>query len=284
MSGKTTRNENFKKQTIVKRKLEKLNKEILELECKINGQKRINLKNFHIKNLKIFGSVSSFVVPYVLVATICIGGVCLFEGGLPFVLDDVTKYKRYSLVYQTDALINSKDYYETDYWFCNKLPDSELKIYSPWELTADNNYSRVVQIYDIDDLETLDLYKAVLNNNVEYIEQNFTDFKEEIEITNMKQEDSDQYVIEATLHFIDKSDTLKVKESQLKNIIITLTELAVSFGFGFSINAFRQKSLKESITNIKNQYKSIPIEPLEEELKQKKDKILNLTRGLKNVK
>lgn len=282
MSSKKTRREKIQKQEIV-RILKELNKEVLELEHKIEDQKTTNIKNLHIKNLKIFGSVCNYITPYILSATISIGVVSYLGGGFPVVLDDMPKYKLYSLVYKTDGVINGQEYYKSDYLFNSKLPDNELKIYSPWELTEDNNYSRIIQIYDIDRLETFKLHEAVLNEDVEYIKKYFTDFKQEIEITNMQPKYNEGYVIDASLHFLDKSDILKEKESYLKNILITLGELIFALSCGVATNGFRQLFIGDKINQIKEKYKTISIEPLEKELKQKKDKILSITRGKKNV-
>ena len=57
MSSKKTRREKIQKQEIV-RILKELNKEVLELEHKIDEQKTTNINNLHIKNLVVFVIIS----------------------------------------------------------------------------------------------------------------------------------------------------------------------------------------------------------------------------------
>lgn len=283
MSSKKTRKEKIKYQKALKereKELKKLRQEALELEYNIKYQKKANIKNFHIKNLKIFGSVCNFVAPFAYVSILTVGTVCLCKGGLPIVIDDITKCKRYSLVYQTDELVDIKEQYETNY-FSNNL-SNELKIYSPWKKTDDDNYSRVIQTYELEELSDDSLYNAVLQQDISYIEENFTDFKEETEITNMKQEISNQYIIEANLNFFDTSDTLIMEESDLKNMLVSFGELVFSLGLGALFAALRKFKLKSSITLIKKEYKIISTKPLEDDLQKTQDKILALTKGGKN--
>lgn len=266
-------------------KLENLKQEALNLKEEINKIKKENTKKICIKNLKIFGNVCNFLCPFVIVAGVSVCSVVAFRGGLPFKKDEITKYKRIALEYQSDGFINSEEHYEINDWLSTTLPKSEVKIYSPWSLTQDGNYSRTIRTYSTDKLINLNLYNAVLSQDIEYFSKNFSNYKEEIEFTNKKQVVNDSYIIKSNLHIIDKDDKLVLEESDIKNYNVTICELLATLGLGMLIAYKRNFRINDEIRYIKSGYKIKPIKLLKEELKMKEKKILSLTKGgKKNVR
>ena len=157
------------------RKLKALKLEAHELELRIEKQKRENFKQFNIRNLKVFANVCNFVAPFVLSAGITVGAFRLFGGGLPFHIDEITKYKVYNLDFQTDGYVIMDEGYRTNGLLDEPLPSNSLVVYTPWE-EQEGEYVRFRREYVIDKLTTLDLYNAVLDEDYNYIFENFKKF------------------------------------------------------------------------------------------------------------
>lgn len=285
------------KKTIQKRqnRIKKRQKQILkfqnlklnakELEKKIAEQKKENFKQLNIRNLKIFKNTCNFLAPFVLTTGITVGAFAALGGGLPFHLDQVVKNKTYSLEYQTNGYAVMNESYRNkfeDMWSDEEIPESELIIYTPWEL-KDGQYIRYKLEYNIDKLNTLDLYNAVLNEDYQYIEKNLKEYKEEIQISNKIEEfEENTYFFDANLYFEDKSDSIKYNETYLKNIIITIVELIVGIGSGAFIAWIRDFNYRYQLSSAINGYKRgiKDIRPMEEELKNTNQKILSLSKRL----
>lgn len=261
------------------KELKELKQKKFELEREIDEQKRKNTKNKYIKNVKIFGSICNFITPFVIATSIYTGFIKVIGGGFPFVKDDFSKYKKYSLEYQTDGTINMEENYVYSWWFSKSLPSNKLKIYFPWTQDEDGNYSRVIETYSVGKLDTNDLYHAVLAQNINYITENYPNPKKETETTNQNQEQDNLHIIEASLYRMDKSDILEVEETNSDNNIITAINLVAGLGTGAYIAHKREFKLKNATKEIKENYKQVPIEPLQEELNQTRNKILSLTKG-----
>ena len=111
----------------------------------------------------------------------------MFGGGLPFHTDETIKYKAYSLDYQTSGYVTMDESYRTNRWFDDSLPSNELIVYTPWEY-KDNQYTRYKREYDISEINTLDLFDAVLEEDYAYITENIKEYKEEIQVANSIEE------------------------------------------------------------------------------------------------
>lgn len=268
-----------KQKNLRNQKIEKLKQQAKELKQKIKKQTIDNIKNICIKNLKYVGSILNFLAPFVLSACITFGVFKLFGGGNPVVKDDITKYKKYSLSYQTNGNIEAYENYEENYWYSTELPENMLMLYYPWTLNDNGTYSRIIREYNVDNLQTTDLYKAILAQDVDYIINTFGNYKESQETSNHLYDNNDGYVVEANINIFDKGDFIKYSESDLKNILITISEIVIALGSAGIITKKRNFKLGSSIRRINNRYIITPISPLKQELKATKKKILTLEKG-----
>ena len=282
MSNRKTRKQ---KQQLEQRKsrikeLQDLKEKKLQLEKQISEQKAENFKQLNIRNLKIFGNTCNFVAPFVITAGLTVGVFKMFGGGLPFHTDEITKYKLYNLDYQTNGYVTMEESYRTNGLLDDDLPSNELTIYTPWKY-ENSQYTRYKREYDIDKLNSLELFNAVLEDDYSYIEENLKDYKEEKQTVNSIDEtEKMDYFFEASLHMIDKDDTLKYNETDLKNIIVTIIELILELGISGTIAHYRKYNYlwKLERTNQDYNYRIKAIKPMQEELTLTNEKILSLSK------
>lgn len=262
------------------KELQDLREKAIQLEKQIAEQKAENFKQLNISNLKIFGNTCNFVAPFVITAGLTVGVFKMFGGGLPFHTDEITKYKLYNLDYQTNGYVTMEESYRTNGLLDDDLPSNELTIYTPWKY-ENSQYTRYKREYDIDKLNSLELFNAVLEEDYSYIEENLKDYKEEKQTVNSIDEtEKMDYFFEASLHMIDKDDTLKYNETDLKNIIVTIIELILELGISGTIAHYRKYNYlwKLERTNQDYNYRIKAIKPMQEELTLTNEKILSLSK------
>lgn len=282
MSKRKTRKEKIKSQERLefnRIEIKKLEEDLIIIEHKINDYENKKIKNACLKNLKIFGSVCNFMMPFVIISGITVSGVNYLGFGLPFIKDDIRKEKRYTLDYETNGNIESEEHYIFD---SPVLSDNELTIYSPWTLTEDNLYERTIKNFDVDyDTSSVSLYNAILNEDIERIEEIYPNYTLETETTNQISSINDDYIIDAHLDFLDSKDILTYKENSSTNIFVTFLELLICLGIPSFISYHRSFSLVDSIKNInkKNESQKEELRDLYEQLDQKQKRITNLSNG-----
>ena len=214
------------------KELQELKKEAKRLDEKISEQKQENFKQLNIRNLKIFGNTCNFLVPFVISTGVTVGAFSLFGGGLPFYKDKVIKYKVYDLDYETNGSITMEESYRTNRWIDDDLASNELVIYTPWEY-SDGQYVRYKREYNVDEIDTLDLFWAVLEKNYDYISEKIKDYKEEVQISDSLMTTlGEDWFIRASLHMLDEEDILDYNETNFKNIVITAIELIIGLCAG----------------------------------------------------
>lgn len=289
MSKRKTRKQKIKLQeqrTVANKEMKLLKKDILDLQKKIEEQEKITFKEGCIKNLKIFGSICNFSAPLVISSSVIIGVLYLLGAGLPFVKDDFNKYKRYSLDYETDGEIESNEHYE--YKNSDELEDCELTISFPTILNNDNNYyERTTRYYDEDTLDSVELYEAILSEDMEYINANYTEYDEEKIVTDYLPSNADDYIIKANLDFYVSDDSIPCEESDFDNNLVTIMDIIGSFGLFAWIHHIRNFRLFSSIEKLKENYKHEDdyLDCLNKEFEEKNEKLLSLTKGgNKNVR
>ena len=255
----------------------------LIIEHKINDYENKKIKNACLKNLKIFGSVCNFMMPFVIISGITVSGVNYCGFGFPFIKDDIKKLKKYTLDYETNGNIESEERYLMNNIFDSPaISYNELTIYSPWTLTEDNLYERTIKTFDINsNTSSVSLYNAILNKDVERIEEIFPNYTLETETTNQISSINDDYIIDAHLDFLDSKDILTYKENSSTNNHVTFLELLICLGIPSFISYRRSFSLVDSIKNINKKYESQKEElrDLYEQLDQKQKRITNLSNG-----
>ena len=286
MSKRKTRKEKIKSQQRLefnRIEIKRLEEDLIIIEHKISDYENKKIKNACLKNLKIFGSVCNFIMPFVITSGITVSGLNFFGFGLPFIKDDIRKEKRYTLDYETNGNIESEEHYSMNNIFDSPvLSDNELTIYSPWTLTEDNLYERTIKTFDINsNTSSVSLYNAILNKDVERIEEIFPNYTLETETTNQISSINDDYIIDAHLDFLDSKDILTYKENSSTNNHVTFLELLICLGIPSFISYRRSFSLVDSIKNINKKYESQKEElrDLYEQLDQKQKRITNLSNG-----
>ena len=223
------------------------------------------------------------MMPFVIISGITVSGVNYCGFGFPFIKDDIKKLKKYTLDYETNGNIESEERYLMNNIFDSPaISYNELTIYSPWTLTEDNLYERTIKNFDVDyDTSSVSLYNAILNKDVERIEEIFPNYTLETETTNQISSINDDYIIDAHLDFLDSKDILTYKENSSTNIFVTFLELLICLGIPSFISYRRSFSLIDSIKNINKKYESQKEElrDLYEQLDQKQKRITNLSNG-----
>lgn len=282
MSKRKTRKEKIAAQRRAiarKEKIKKLEELKADLEKELREQKKEKFEQFNIRNLKFLGHTCNFLAPFVLSAGITVGVFRLFGGGFPFHTDDITKYRLYNLDFDTKGYVTMDDEYRI-FGILDELKSNSLVVYSPWE-GQDGQYIRFKREYKIGTLDTLDLYNAVLNEDYSYIEQNVTDYKEEIQTSNRINEDEpNDYIIQASLHMLDKEDTLIFSETDLNNIVITIIEVVLGLGVGSLIAWKRDFEYIWEMQHVNRDYNCTikSLNSTKEKLEDTNQKILSLTK------
>lgn len=288
MSKRKTRKQKIKLQqrrAIINKEMKLLEKDILELQKKIEEQKKITFKEGCIKNLKIFGSICNFTAPLIVSSGVVIGCMYLISSSLPFVKDNEELGKRYSLDYETNGKIESYEHYDK-YANC-EFEDNELTISSPAILNNDGSYERVIRYYDEDNLDSVELYNAILSNDMDYIDDNYTEFDEEEVVTDYLPSNADDYIMKANLDFYVSEDYILREESDFDNNLVTVMGIVGSLGFFAWLHHLRNFRLISSIEKFKENYKHEVdnLDYLNKELEEKSEKLLSLSKGgNKNVR
>ena len=260
-----------------KKELENLKKEREDL---VNALKDIKKRNL-IKKIKHALNISKYTFKYSYSYFIVTGAIVflidILGGGLPLKKDTITKYKYYGLEYSNGKIENYEEKYITRSFLDDALKNS-LVVYTPWEKKGEE-YIRYKREYNIDSTFDSNIIDTIINKNINKIDQ--IEVKtEEKRSTNTKQ--NGDYVIEASLELLDRSDKIIYTEEDKNNTIITLFEIAASLSFGIFVSNFREYNLKAFKKDLKNAKKELNLEleePMEELIKKTDEKILSLTKG-----
>jgi hypothetical protein len=233
--------------------LKVLEDKLQELKEEKRARQIRNLKNLGIRNLKFFGYACNFIMPYVVTAGITIGAFKIFNGGLPFAKDDIIKYKMINLESDASENILVEEKYQENHWYSDAIPSSSLQIVYPWIESPGVGYTQVTRYYDVS--TSTELINAIIEKNIEKINELLPKYDEEIKQTNEYKNTDEKPTIIANIHFLNKKDVLKYSESDLKNIIITSTEILLTFIIGSIVAYFRHFNIIISIKDTNQQYK-----------------------------
>ncbi len=275
-------NKAYKEKSKILKELKELKKDISSLELSLQEAKKEKVKQFHIRNLKVFGNTGKFIAPFVVCSGLVVGVVALLGQGTPFRVDKITKYKTYNIEYQTNGSINIDEEYKTNSWFDEGQPSNSLTVYTPWKL-QDGQYIRFKREYNIGILKTLDLYNAVLEEDYDYINDMLKDYDEEKQIINQINVNQDNnYEMKASLCIIDKADILDYDETTKKNLAITIIELLIWIGSCVLIGKKRDFDfLYEVQKNNDTYYRyTLAVKNKQLALELANQKILSLTKSL----
>lgn len=197
-----------------------------------------------IKNLRLMKKKCEFVAPYILSTGIIIGAFKVLGHGFPFIIDENKKHKLYTLeTTQNGNVMITEEY--AKYGLFDNLPNSKIIIYTPWEQEGEK-YIRTKKQYVIDELTSVEIYYAVLNKDYEYITNNLKDYKEEKQIvTDIYHVEPNDYIIDSKLYVTDNNDTQIQYESNIHNIMITISEIALSTFVVYSISYEKKHKTKK---------------------------------------
>lgn len=256
-------------------KLEELEKQARELEEKVKIKKKEVFTKYNVRNLKLFLSATSFVAPFIISSVILANLTKELNLGVPFKRDDITKYKVYSLDYETGGEIMMTSEYKNKF---KKLLSNHLVVFTPWQ-QQNGQYVRYKRDYDLDKNINLELLEAVLDEDYNYIKENLNDYQEEQQTTNHLDEtvENDDR-IKASLHVFDKESTLLCSETTTENVTLTFFSLFGTFFVGTAITNFRELKILDSLVDANEDYKmyQVSLESFQQELGETKQKILTL--------
>lgn len=208
-----------------------------------------------VRNLKIFGSVLNFTIPFCITGTILTSGFYFMDAGLPFILDKEKRYKKYSYE-NNDGKITLIESYEGGIDHHINYGPTDFFVYSSW-LENDTGYERTVRHYTEKELKDVELYNALKNKNFEYIYTNYKCDDEEIEYSNYvsEEEKNENEKIDGVLTCIDKHDYLLTVESAAKNNFSTFGVLGLTLFLGAYIAKIRNYKLKHKVLKHIDEYK-----------------------------
>ena len=282
MAHRKTRKEKIKSQArraAYFQELNKLKEQQKELEKKVEDDRIAKEKGFHIRNLKIFKDTCNVLLPYVICASISVGGIFLLQGGLPVKRDEIkkAKYTTLNIEEQGESPVLETHYGTYGIW-ASDLSSSTIILKSPWE-EVDGEYIRYKRIYDITSNKN-EIINLILEKDYKRLFEELSEYKEEIEKANYIAGENNGYSVEGNIYLRDNKDLITFPESTTKNVVITLLELILTLGIGAAVAWNRYFDYFDSIEGTNYRY-HIKIETLERDLvklEETNEKILALTR------
>lgn len=193
--------------------------------------------------LKLFKSIGKITLPYVITTTATVVTVKLFGGGLPFVRDDITKYKYYTLKGSNSSIVDIHESYQ-DSNDSQRKYDNTITTYSTWQ-NDNNKYYRIIRKYTFDNISDKKILDAFYNSDDEYFQSVCDEFTKEEEYSSKVPDLYKKPITEGEIAFWDKDDGIVNKESNKRNFFITFSELSVSFISGLLITKIKKQSEDE---------------------------------------
>lgn len=225
-------------------------KELEELEKNAKAKKALYYKTLLKQSSKLLKGIANFTLPFALTGAITCGCFAVFYGGLPFVQDDIKKYKYYNVICEQNEIESIETSFVRKYWFEDAITGNEMVIYTPW-INDGNLYKREIITFNVKDKYDDSIMQALLNKDAEKLIELGTISSTEEESTNIPKEEEQVFYIDATLHQVDKKDIISYPESELKNIIITIVEAVITLGIGSIITYYRDFSITATINDVK---------------------------------
>ena len=272
MNGKTRKKKKIE--------LKELEKKANNLQKKISAQRKENIKQLNKRNFKLVKHTAKFTLPLVLTTSATVGVFRLFGLGFPCYVDDIKMYKTYNLDYQSNGYVQMDEEYSRYNFFDDHV--NSLIVYMPWKKYEDG-YKRLKQTYKVDKI-SLDLYNEILNKNYDYIFNNLILNSEEEQFINVIDESKNDTIVRADLRLEDKEDVLKYNETDLRNTIVTISEILIILIGGAVVEYNRTYDYMDYIDSVKQankEYKNnvAPLKPIKQDLKETNEKIKILSKS-----
>ena len=193
--------------------------------------------------LNIFTSALKVTLPYVITTTSAVVIVKMFGGGLPFIKDDIVKYKYYDIKGSSNGIIDVSESYKSNMDIKDNN-EYEIITYSPWK-KEDNGYQREISRYYFDIVDDKYMYNAFFVCDESYFKTKSKNIESEIEVSSIKPSKYKESICEGEIVFLDSNDSLVNKESDVRNYVITFTELLLSGLTGFAASQIIKGNKKE---------------------------------------
>jgi len=188
------------------------------------------MKEKRIKNMKVYKHSITKITPYVIITTLVITTAKLSGLGFPFIKDSIEKQKVTKRINDS----NNKIRIEETYVEINPLKKQNtdiLYIEGKWKKTEDGTYEREKKTYKLNNLDKVQK-EAIFNNTIDKYELleilNFptkTEVEKRAKINGNILQNNKVYQ-KVTLHEINKSDTIKVEETNKANASSTFLQSA----------------------------------------------------------
>ena len=256
--------------------VEKLEKDIDDLEKRIKDVPKENFKKISIRNIKIFGRFMQMIAPYLIAAIIpFVGQSLLFD--MPFYPEEVKSPKHYMMELDNRGI----EAYQSGYEKINDEKD-RVYIYSNWQEDK-GMYSRTIKSYSIN-IDDISEIKDLVNKKDVEIEDilgspisNITETKN---IITDEDKELDGY-IKLVYYYNDKDDYIVIKQTPGENIVFSIIYLIMlgmcEYGvlkYRYDLSNFSYSSYYEKYME---KYKKTDIKILEKKLEIKKENYKRLT-------
>lgn len=262
-----------------KKLLMQLEKEIKDLEFKVNHTDLYNKKIGTIRNLKIGARALRVFAPYIITAGIVTGGF-LACGVTPFGKNQMKEYSATMKEFDVNGNVRCTQQYGE---FGNDV--NKIYYYSKWQYDG-QLYSRDVKVYKAEDLNYEEMLKYLDYSNVKLEDilgkptSNYKETTNNVEDADLKCEGH----LKAVMYSYDKKDYVFRDFSLYENVGITLAYLLTVLFVQIIPGIYREKfpfEFEEEMEKIKDRYcplKEADIPSLKMNLKTSKSNYKVLTR------
>ena len=260
--------------TFEKKLLEKLRKEIDNLEKELKNERKTKFKKNIVKNLKVSLSLLKYFTPYILVGTLSVSVVNLLTERYPLHLDNKKCYLNQKTI--IDNLGNRKTYEKYDKF----LESTNLNIYNKWEKIDKYIYKRKIQAYKIPNLTNMELINLLNNYKdlIKFIENlDFTEIIETCPVNKFDNKSNKKY-FEVSVYSENKKSFIVKKEDLKEDVGTNLLNLLIIYILVCGINFYRSvnnyptfSSYIESVKENVNYYDIPDVKKIKKTLELKKE-------------
>lgn len=269
-----------------KRKTRHNKKEYSELELLVRKRDALvrdreklvseNKKKLRLRKLHLYLAVMKLTLPFVISSGACVGGGSLLFHSLPFVVDDQTLTKKYSLKVDDDNIDYNETYYKSSIF--DEDEEDELEVKYDFLEGDDGTYSRSIERYTYEDKDVLAVIEAVLNDDCATLRElaETTDILTE---TKNSKPSVSSGSIKGQVSFVNEAEHFTTKESDFKNIGLTVGELFI--GGLVSIVGFMKsdRDLKRKKSDLEREYLLVDLTNIDSEIVEIEKK-LQKVRGI----
>lgn len=252
----------------------KLDEEISKLQHDIKTSEKSKFKYKLVRDLKVVPFLPKILLPSMISVVLSVGIVKISSNSLPFVKDEIKKYKLYSISNSGIQTSISQDYAEPNI-ISGKVSEKNSQVtYSTTSVYNDRlTLNRKVYNFNVVDEE---LCRAFIESDISYISDNYSynEYNEPV------LSDTKIYPFTGELYYVDYNDFICEYESNTRNKYTTLLFiLGTIFSLGINVKLkerYIRYLLKEMGIeyDIENSY----LKELKKELKLKKEKLFEFSR------